>query len=96
MSGATAVGPRCLIRLALMITAKKNAPNLADRGKSTFSEGGGDKGACLKKHGCANYSPIHVAVPQKVRAPRPGGVRWHTPGRQPKGHARPPGRSPMP
>jgi hypothetical protein len=29
---------------------QKNAPSLATWGKSTFSEGGGDKGYALKKH----------------------------------------------
>ena len=37
-----------------MILAQKNAPSLSDRGKSTFSEGGGDNGMCLKKHECAD------------------------------------------
>jgi hypothetical protein len=42
----------------------KKTPNLADRGESTFSEGGGDNGLCLKKHECANCSAIHAALPQ--------------------------------
>jgi hypothetical protein len=36
-----------------MIAGEKNAPSLATRGKSTFSEGGGDNGFMLeelKKH----------------------------------------------
>ena len=50
-----------------MIPGQKNAPSLADRGKSTFSEGGGDNSSCLEKHGCSNYRAIYAAVPQLMR-----------------------------
>jgi len=48
-----------------MIAGEKNAPNLATRGKSTFSEGGGDKGFvldCQKKHNCWKFYRKNVAV----------------------------------
>jgi hypothetical protein len=48
-----------------MIAGEKNAPNLATRGKSTFSEGGGDKGFVLneiKKHDCSKFYRNIVAV----------------------------------
>jgi hypothetical protein len=48
MSRAVAGTPHRLKSVALMITAKKNAPSLAAWGKSTFSEGGGDK-RCMQK-----------------------------------------------
>ena len=48
-----------------MIAGEKNAPSLATRGKSTFSEGGGDKGLVLnhlKKHDCSKFYRKNVAV----------------------------------
>ena len=48
-----------------MIAGEKNAPSLATRGKSTFSEGGGDKGFVLdylKKHDCSKFYRKNVAV----------------------------------
>ncbi len=49
-----------------MIAGEKNAPGLATRGKSTFSEGGGDKGFGLiwiKKHDCSKFY-INIAAVQ--------------------------------
>ena len=48
-----------------MIAGEKNAPGLATRGKSTFSEGGGDKGfvpVSIKKHDCSKFYRKIVAV----------------------------------
>jgi hypothetical protein len=47
--------------MALMITAKKNAPSLAAGGKSTFSEGGGDKGRMQKSTLVRNCTGVFVA-----------------------------------
>ena len=48
-----------------MIAGEKNAPSLATRGKSTFSEGGGDKRFVLqhlKKHNCWKFYIKNAAV----------------------------------
>ena len=48
-----------------MIAGEKNAPGLAARGKSTFSEGGGDKRLVLdevKKHNCSKFYIKNAAV----------------------------------
>jgi hypothetical protein len=48
-----------------MIAGEKNAPGLATRGKSTFSEGGGDKGfvpISIKKHDCSKFYINFAAV----------------------------------
>jgi hypothetical protein len=47
-----------------MITGKKNAPSLAVRGKSTFSEGGGDKWCEQKSTHAGNCSGVSVALQQ--------------------------------
>jgi hypothetical protein len=54
--------------LATMITGEKNAPNLADRGKSTFSEGGGDKGFVQKSTTVRNCNGSIAAMQQLRRA----------------------------
>jgi hypothetical protein len=41
---------------------KKNAPNLADRGKSTFSEGGGDNWCVQKSTTVRNCTGVFVAM----------------------------------
>jgi hypothetical protein len=48
-----------------MITAKKNAPSLAAGGKSTFSEGGGDKGCMQKSTLVRNCTGVFVALQQE-------------------------------
>jgi hypothetical protein len=50
--------------MALMITAKKNAPSLSAWGKSTFSEGGGDKGCMQKSTHVRNCKGVFVALQQ--------------------------------
>ena len=48
-----------------MIAGEKYAPSLATRGKSTFSEGGGDNWFVLsdiKKHDCAKFYIKNAAV----------------------------------
>jgi hypothetical protein len=47
-----------------MITVKKNAPSLAVGGKSTFSEGGGDKGCVQKSTTVRNCNGLFVASQQ--------------------------------
>jgi hypothetical protein len=47
-----------------MIKAKKNAPSLAVGGKSTFSEGGGDKGCVQKSTTVRNCNGLFVASQQ--------------------------------
>ena len=54
-----------------MIAGEKNAPGLAARGKSTFSEGGGDKRLVLdevKKHDCSKFYIENVAVQQLFKS----------------------------
>jgi hypothetical protein len=54
-----------------MIAGEKNAPGLAARGKSTFSEGGGDKRLVLdevKKHDCSKFYIKNVAVQQLFKS----------------------------
>ena len=49
-----------------MIAGEKKAPSLATRGKSTFSEGGGDNWLVLndiKKHDCSKFY-IKIAAVQ--------------------------------
>jgi hypothetical protein len=48
--------------VVLMITAKKNAPNLAAWGKSTFSEGGGDNWCVQKSTTVRNCTGVFVAM----------------------------------
>jgi hypothetical protein len=48
-----------------MIAGEKNALSLATQGKSTFSEGGGDKGfvpISIKKHDCSKFYINFAAV----------------------------------
>jgi hypothetical protein len=64
MSGAMAGMPHRLKSVGLMITAKKNAPSLSTWGKSTFSEGGGDKGCVQKSTLVRNCTVVFVALQQ--------------------------------
>ncbi len=49
-----------------MITGKKNAPSLAVRGKSTFSEGGGDNRCMQKSTHVRNCSGVFAALQQAM------------------------------
>jgi hypothetical protein len=64
MSGAMADEPHRLKSVGLMITAKKNAPSLTTWGKSTFSEGGGDKRCVQKSTHVRNCKGVFVASQQ--------------------------------
>jgi hypothetical protein len=56
--------PHRLKSVGLMITAKKNAPSIATWGKSTFSEGGGDKRCVQKSTLVRNCTGVFVALQQ--------------------------------
>jgi hypothetical protein len=54
------------LKVRLDDNGQKNAPSLAAGGKSTFSEGGGDKGCVQKSTTVRNCNGLFVASQQRL------------------------------